>query len=90
VTIDFTNISVSYDALCICEGKADDISILTAHMEWQTVLEDYLQLSAHDSADCKSFFLNPVLFAICTSTFSKLCTKTHTVACRRMLTSTPL
>jgi hypothetical protein len=56
VTTDFKNISVSYDALCICEGKADDISILTSRMEWQTVHEDYLQLSTHDSVDRKSFF----------------------------------
>jgi hypothetical protein len=34
-------------------------------------------------------FCNPILFATCTSTFSKLC-KTYTVACRRVLTSTPL
>jgi hypothetical protein len=35
-------------------------------------------------------FCNPILFAICTSTFSKLCKNMYTVACRRVLTSTPL
>jgi hypothetical protein len=35
-------------------------------------------------------FCNPILFAICTSTFSKLCINMYTVACRRVLTSTPL
>jgi hypothetical protein len=35
------------------------------------------------------FFLIPFRL-ICTSTFSKLCNKTYTVACRRVLTSTPL
>jgi hypothetical protein len=34
-------------------------------------------------------FLNPILFAICTSTFSKLCV-TYTVTCRRVLSSAPL
>jgi hypothetical protein len=34
-------------------------------------------------------FCDPILFVICTSTFSKLCKKTYTVACRRVLTSTP-
>jgi hypothetical protein len=36
------------------------------------------------------FFCNPILFAICTSTFSKLCKKTYTVARRRVLSSVPL
>jgi hypothetical protein len=31
------------------------------------------------------FFCNPILFAICTSTFSKLCKNMYTVACRRVL-----
>jgi hypothetical protein len=36
------------------------------------------------------FFLsNPILFAICTSTFSKLCV-TYTLTCRRVLSSAPL
>jgi hypothetical protein len=35
-------------------------------------------------------FWNPILFAICTSTFSKLCKNMYTVACRKVLTSTPL
>jgi hypothetical protein len=35
------------------------------------------------------FFCNPILFAVCTSTFSKVCKKTYTVACRRVLSSTP-
>jgi hypothetical protein len=35
-------------------------------------------------------FGNPILFAICTSTFSKLCKKTYVVACRRELRSAPL
>jgi hypothetical protein len=34
-------------------------------------------------------FLNPILFAICTSTFGKLCV-TYTLTCRRELSSTPL
>jgi hypothetical protein len=34
-------------------------------------------------------FLNPILFAICTSTFSKLCV-TYTLTCRRELSSAPL
>jgi hypothetical protein len=34
-------------------------------------------------------FLNPILFANCTSTFSKLCKETYTVACRRVLSSIP-
>jgi hypothetical protein len=33
------------------------------------------------------FFCNPILFAICTSTFSKLCKNMYTVACRRVLSS---
>jgi hypothetical protein len=37
-----------------------------------------------------NFFLNPILFAICTSTFSKLCKNMYTVACRRVLSSAPL
>jgi cytochrome c biogenesis protein CcdA len=37
-----------------------------------------------------AIFLNPILFAICTSTFSKLCKNMYTEACRRVLTSTPL
>jgi hypothetical protein len=35
------------------------------------------------------FFLNPILFAFCISTFSKLCV-TYTVTCRRVLSSAPL
>jgi hypothetical protein len=35
-------------------------------------------------------FFNPILFAICTSTFTKLCKNMYTVACRRVLSSTPL
>jgi hypothetical protein len=35
-------------------------------------------------------FCNPILFAVCTSTFSKLCKNMYTVACRKMLTITPL
>jgi hypothetical protein len=36
------------------------------------------------------FACNPILFAVCTSTFSKLCKKKkYTMACRRVLTSTP-
>jgi hypothetical protein len=31
------------------------------------------------------FFCNPILFAICTSTFSKLCKNMYTVACGRVL-----
>jgi hypothetical protein len=38
----------------------------------------------------EDFFCNPILFAICTSTFSKLCKNMYTVGCRRVLTSTPL
>jgi hypothetical protein len=34
-------------------------------------------------------FFNPILFAICTSTFSKLCVR-YTVTCRRELSSAPL
>jgi hypothetical protein len=37
----------------------------------------------------KNFFLNPILFATCSSTFSKLCV-TYTVTCRRELSSAPL
>jgi hypothetical protein len=37
----------------------------------------------------KFFFLNSILFAICTSTFSKLCV-TYTLKCRRVLSSAPL
>jgi hypothetical protein len=33
------------------------------------------------------FFCNPVLFEICTSTFSKLCTEMYKMACRRVLTA---
>jgi hypothetical protein len=36
------------------------------------------------------FFCNRILFAICTSTFSKLCKNMYTVACRRVLSSCPL
>jgi hypothetical protein len=36
------------------------------------------------------FFCNLVLFAICTSTFSKLCKNIYTVACRRVLSRAPL
>jgi hypothetical protein len=36
------------------------------------------------------FFCNPILFAICTSIFSKLCKKTYGMACRRVLSSAPL
>jgi hypothetical protein len=38
---------------------------------------------------CLHFFLNPILFAICTSTFSKLCV-TYTLTCRIELSSAPL
>jgi hypothetical protein len=37
-----------------------------------------------------NLFCNPILFAICISTLSKLCKNMYTVACRRVLTSTPL
>jgi hypothetical protein len=37
----------------------------------------FRQVSGH-------FFLNPILFAVCTSTFSKLCV-TYTLTCRREL-----
>jgi hypothetical protein len=30
----------------------------------------------------QNYFCNPILFAICTSTFSKLCKNIYTVACR--------
>jgi hypothetical protein len=37
------------------------------------------------------FLLNPILFAICTSTFSKLCINVgYTATCRRELSSAPL
>jgi hypothetical protein len=36
------------------------------------------------------FFCNPILFAVATSTFSKLCKNMYTVACRRVFTSTAL
>jgi hypothetical protein len=36
------------------------------------------------------FFCNPILFAICTSTFSRLCKNMYTVACRRVLSSAAL
>jgi hypothetical protein len=36
------------------------------------------------------FFCNPILYAISTSKFSKLCKNIYTVACRRVLTSTAL
>jgi hypothetical protein len=39
---------------------------------------------------CFNFFCNPVLFAICTSTFSKLRKNMYTVACGRVLSSDPL
>jgi hypothetical protein len=32
--------------------------------------------------DRNTFFCNPILFAICTSTFGKLCKNIYTVACR--------
>jgi hypothetical protein len=39
----------------------------------------------------RNFFCNPILFAICTSIFSRLCKKNmYTVACRRVLSSAPL
>jgi hypothetical protein len=42
------------------------------------------------STNC-SFFCNPILIAICTSTFSKLCKHNmYTVVCRRVLNSAPL
>jgi hypothetical protein len=34
-------------------------------------------------------FFNPILFAICTRTFNKLCV-TYTLTCRRDLSSAPL
>jgi hypothetical protein len=37
----------------------------------------------------KWVFFNPILFAICTSTFSKLCV-TYTLTCRRELSSAPV
>jgi hypothetical protein len=36
------------------------------------------------------FFCNPILFAISTSTFTKLCKNMYTVAWRRVLSSAPL
>jgi hypothetical protein len=41
------------------------------------------------SVDLGICFYNPILFAVCTSTFSKLC-KTYAVACGRVLSITPL
>jgi hypothetical protein len=38
----------------------------------------------------QKFFCNPILLAICTTTFSKLCKNMYTVACRRVLSSAPL
>jgi hypothetical protein len=35
-------------------------------------------------------FFNPILFAICASTFCQSCTQTYTMACRRVLSSAPL
>jgi hypothetical protein len=43
---------------------------------------------ARQQAVCVLFYL--VLFAISTSTFSKLCKNMYTVACRRVLSSVPL
>jgi cytochrome c biogenesis protein CcdA len=37
-----------------------------------------------------AIFLNPILFAICTSAISKLCKNMYTEACRRVLSSAPL
>jgi hypothetical protein len=36
------------------------------------------------------FCCNPILFAVCTSTSSKLCKNMYTVACKRVLSSAPL
>jgi hypothetical protein len=48
----------------------------------------YLKGSSPDPIE--SLSCNPILFAICTSTFSKLCKYMYTVACRRVLSSAPL
>jgi hypothetical protein len=49
-----------------------------------------LELSLSLKLNHCQFFRNPILFVICTNKFSKLCKKINTVACRRVLTSTPL
>jgi hypothetical protein len=72
-------------------------SLLTAYPE----LLIYVMLSLcltkyalrHEDAwriGCTHFFCKPILFAICTSTFSKLCKNMYTVACRRVLSSASL
>jgi hypothetical protein len=48
----------------------------------------YMQISAEYKLRTMDF-VNHILFAICTSTFSKLCVS-YTVACRREICSAPL
>jgi hypothetical protein len=52
--------------------------------------EGVAKLLYRPSYQGSKFFCNSILFAICTSTFSKLCKNMYTVACRRVLSSTPL
>jgi hypothetical protein len=37
-----------------------------------------------------NFLCNPILFATCSSSFSKLCKRAYTMACGRVLSSAPL
>jgi hypothetical protein len=60
------------------------LCVLVEHINWCV----YSCMSACVNGSTNSFF-NPILFAICTSTFSKLCV-TYAVTCRRELSSAPL
>jgi hypothetical protein len=62
--------------------------LLGSHLAMKPKLDNRLgrqpaYLTSHNN------FFNPILFAICTSTFSKLCVM-YTVTCRRELNRVPL
>jgi hypothetical protein len=71
---------VSTMALCVAVGelKAEcDISVSILPQPWHV-------------CTFRDFFCNSILFAICTSTLSRLCKNMYTVACRRVPSSAPL
>jgi hypothetical protein len=59
-------------------------------VEWNRVHYYWSYLLAYCTSSGWWFFLNPILFAICTSTFRKLCKNMYTVAYRRVHSSAPL
>jgi hypothetical protein len=64
--------------------------ILTVDFSITLSATQTLRIASNDWKIIINLFCNPILLAICTSTFSKLCKNIYVMACKRVFSNAPL